>query len=91
MTRVEHHYGAYLVGRTLYQSDWEWPRAAMALGWSLVRVQRVRGAVRHLARRPTRAGACAHRGTDGTVRCPECGITAHEFIGAAAEFLDARC
>jgi hypothetical protein len=30
---------------------------------------------------------CAHRGTDGTVDCPECGTTAEIFIDTAAHWL----
>ena len=30
---------------------------------------------------------CAHRGTDGTVDCPECGITAEILIATAAHWL----
>jgi len=30
---------------------------------------------------------CRHSETDGTVDCPECGVTAGEFIGAASEWL----
>jgi hypothetical protein len=31
---------------------------------------------------------CEHRGTDGTVDCPECGLTASAFISAAGDWLD---
>lgn len=31
---------------------------------------------------------CKHRSTDGTVDCPECGLSAHAFIQAAREWLD---
>jgi hypothetical protein len=31
---------------------------------------------------------CNHSGTDGTVDCPDCGLTAGEFISAAREWLD---
>jgi hypothetical protein len=87
---VENHYGAYLVRGQLYQYDYEWPGLARSLGWNLARVQRVRGAMQHLARLPSRATACLHLGTDGTVDCRDCGVTASEFIRAAAEYLDAR-
>jgi len=87
---VENHYGAYLARGQLYQSDYEWPGLARSLGWNLTRVQRVRGVTQHLARRPSRATACAHRGTDGTIDCCDCEVTAGEFIRAAAEYLDAR-
>ena len=31
---------------------------------------------------------CDHNGTDGTVDCPECDVTAGEFISAAREWLN---
>ena len=31
---------------------------------------------------------CQHDGTDGTVDCHECGVTAGEFISAARDWLD---
>ena len=36
-------------------------------------------------RRPSHG--CDHSGTDGTVDCPECGLTAEDFITAAAHWL----
>jgi len=74
---VEDHFGAYLVtypsGETkLVQSDWGYPALARELGWN-----GKRGRER-----------CPHRGTDGTVKCPDCGMTADQFIVAAAEFID---
>lgn len=96
--------GPYGRGRgTLIQTDWEYPATARDCGWSLTRVQRVLDvdclddgpafAILHLSRRPTaRAmesrGYCEHAGTDGTVACRDCGLTAGEFISAAAEYLD---
>jgi len=87
------NYGSYIVhGRdhgpegTLVQSDWDYPSTAEDFGWSLTRVQKRHGRAVILSRH-TRKG-CQHRMTDGTVDCAECGITAHEFIGAAGSFLD---
>lgn len=92
MPTIEHHYGAYLIksGRhsELVQTDWEYPATAERFGWSLRRVQRRNGETRHLARY---VKGCEHRGTDGTVTCSDCGITASEFIRAAAEYLDSKC
>lgn len=85
---VERHYGAFVVNGALVQTDWEYPATASALGWSIRRVQRVGPNVRHLARRPSRHTACAHPYTDGTVQCPDCGVTASDFIRAAGEYLD---
>lgn len=54
------------------QTDWDYPGLARALGW--------RGKVGR--------ERCEHRGTDGTVKCPDCGRTASDFIGAARDYLD---
>lgn len=56
----------------LFQTDWDFPGLARSLGWN-GKIGRER---------------CEHRGTDGTVNCPDCGITASEFIGAASAWLD---
>lgn len=99
MPRVESHHGAYIIygrghGRkgTLVQTDWEYPATAGSLGWSLSQVQRdpKTGETLHFKRRPSRGRYCDHGGTDGTVKCPACGVTASEFIGAAAQYLDDR-
>lgn len=92
--------GSYIVyGRdhppegTLVQADWDFPGLAQSLGWSLLRVQRDRdGNVVHLKRvsRDHSKVRCQHSGTDGTITCPDCGITASDFISAAAEWLDER-
>jgi hypothetical protein len=96
MPTIEHHHGAYILrGRghgpegTLIQVDWDYPGAAAELGWSLQRVQGNASKVRHLKRRSARG--CDHSGTDGTIACPDCGVTASAFITAAAEFLSSRC
>ncbi len=97
MPRVEQaHGGGYIIfgrghGRegTYVQTDYDFPATATDLGWSLRRVQADRkGNVKHFSRVPK--NACDHRGTDGTVTCPDCGIVAGDFIGAAAEFLDSK-
>lgn len=59
----------------LIQSDWDWPSIASTFGFSLTLVQR-------------RNKECDHSGTDGTIRCPECGIQPGEFIQAAREWMD---
>jgi hypothetical protein len=56
----------------LFQTDWDFPSLARELGW--------RGKIGR--------ERCEHRGTDGTVTCPDCGRTASEFIGAASKWLD---
>jgi len=59
----------------LFQTDWDFPGLARALGWN-GKVRRER---------------CPHRGTDGTITCPDCGKSAGEFIGAATQWLDGHC
>lgn len=97
MPRVESHHGAFIIyGRghgkegTLVQTDWDYPATAQSLGWSLRRVQ-LKGKrdpiVVTMKRTPPRGHGCDHSGTDGTINCPDCGITASDFIAAAGEFL----
>jgi len=86
---VEHHCGAYIVNGELVQTDWDFPATASNLGWSLTRVQKRNGTVKHLSRRSTKG--CNHSGTDGTIDCRDCGVTASSFICAAAEYLDSLC
>jgi hypothetical protein len=70
---------------TLVQTDWDYPATAEGFGWSLRRVQKRGSKVRYFARR---AHGCDHRGTDGTVKCRDCGIEPTDFIRAADEFLN---
>jgi hypothetical protein len=77
----------------LVQTDWDFPALAQSLGWSLLRVQRgSKGKVVHLKKVASGSSKarCRHSGTDGTVDCRECGLTASDFISAAAEWLDER-
>jgi hypothetical protein len=83
-------------GRTiLIQTDWDYPGVASSFGWSVQRVQRcpecggpaVGPNIGHCqdcdhAWEP----CCGHPETDGTVDCP-CGVTASDFISAAADWL----
>jgi hypothetical protein len=63
-------------GRSLLvQTDWDYPGVASTFGWSIRAVQQA-----HVR--------CDHRGTDGTVKCPACGLTAADFITDARAFLD---
>ena len=99
MPRVEsNHGGGFIIfgkGRgpegELVQVDWDFPATAQSLGWSLRRVQAdAEGKnVRHLKCRPRFGFGCDHGETDGTVDCP-CGVTASDFIRAAAEYLESR-
>jgi hypothetical protein len=56
----------------LFQTDWDFPSLARSLGW--------RGKIGR--------EKCEHRGTDGTITCPDCGRTAGDFIAAAVDWLD---
>jgi len=33
---------------------------------------------------------CEHRGTDGTIKCPTCGLLPADFISAARQWIDAN-
>jgi hypothetical protein len=58
----------------LIQVDWDYPGIAQSFGWSLTAVQKD-------------GEQCDHSGTDGTITCPECGLTPTDFISAASEWL----
>ena len=59
----------------LIQTDFDYPAAATAFGWSVRQVQRC-----------PEDGLCDHEHTDGTIDCP-CGVTALDFISAAGDWL----
>jgi hypothetical protein len=71
-------YEVYVVGdeskSILVQTDWDRPGLARSFGWN-GKVGRER---------------CQHRGTDGTVKCPDCGRTPSRFIEAATDWLDSH-
>ena len=67
----------------LIQTDWEYPGIANTFGWDIRSVQRDYSQLCNKGSVPI----CDHRGTDGTVDCPDCGITAFEFITVAANWL----
>lgn len=74
----------------LVQADWDAPSVAAAFGWRLVKVQKAAGGkVRDNASGRGR-GQCQHRGTDGTIRCPDCGVEPGDFIGAAVSWIAAH-
>jgi len=82
----------------LIQTDWDWPGLASTFGWSVRYVQRCAecgsepdsadGAETHCDDCDTEYPVCDHDGTDGTVDCPDCGVSASAFICAAGEYLD---
>ena len=86
----------------LVQTDWDYPATADAFGWSMKQVQRCpecdqvadgpvpnHGTMAHCPAcdHAWESGLCDHSHTDGTVDCPDCGVTASEFIVAAGDWL----
>lgn len=72
----------------LIQTDWDYPGVASSFGWSIRDAQRTYdGDVDSDGQEHDDPVPCDHDGTDGTVTCPTCGMTAGEFIGAAADWL----
>jgi hypothetical protein len=63
----------------LVQTDWDYPSVAGTFGWNIGEVQ-VQNAGYY-------GVACDHSGTDGTIDCPDCGVKAGAFIGAAYDYL----
>ena len=64
----------------LVQTDWDYPGVASSAGWDMKDVQVVNAGYYGVL--------CSHDGTDGTVTCPGCGLTATTFINAAREWID---
>ena len=58
------------------QTDYDAPSVAGTFGWNIRDVQK------------DEKDPCDHRGTDGSVDCRECGVTASEFISSAIEWID---
>jgi len=56
------------------QQDLEYPMWATLFGWNIRNVQ-------------LPGQTCDHRGTDGTIDCPDCGCPVTDFITAAGEYL----
>ena len=86
----------------LIQTDFDYPGTATTFGWSLRQVQRCpecgRVADGPVPNHGTMAhcpdcdhgwedGLCDHGHTDGTADCPDCGVTALDFISAAGGWL----
>ena len=65
----------------LIQTDWDYPGVASSFGWSVRDVQSADDGGESVGE------FCNHDGTDGTVDCAECGVTAREFISAARDYL----
>lgn len=76
----------------LVQTDWDYPGVASTFGWSTYDVQPARpdddddpDSLASVF--PCSTVGCDHPNTDGTVDCKRCGVTASQFISAAAEWL----
>jgi hypothetical protein len=76
------------------QTDTDYPGTASSFGWSLSTVrpkeldQMELDELEPAARvQYDKQCTCDHSGTDGTVNCRDCGLTAGDFIGAAGQFL----
>ena len=65
----------YPAQSVLIQTDWDFPGVARNCRWN-GKVGRER---------------CSHRGTDGTIDCPNCKLKALDFITAAANYLNRHC
>lgn len=86
-------------GRTvLIQTDWDYPGTASTFGWSVQEVQTCPSCGKILSGDDTASlkcpacdaelKICDHGGTDGTVDCKQCGVTATDFITAAGNYLE---
>ncbi len=84
----------------LIQTDYDYPGVASTFGWSMRSIQRcvACGELHTVTGCDTKRWACLdcndlvhpicdHRGTDGTVVCPDCGIGPDVFIASAGEYL----
>jgi hypothetical protein len=69
----------------LIQSDWDYPSVAQSFGWDMRGVQKQAEDWNLPDAAP--AAQCDHTRTDGTVTCPDCGLTATDFIVAASDWL----
>ena len=61
----------------LIQTDWDCPGIASTFGWS---VSKLPGT--------SLFPECSHNGTDGTIKCPDCGLAASAFIESAREWIE---
>lgn len=61
----------------IFDVDYDYPGLAQNLGWNMRDVQR----------NARRNDPCDHRGTDGSINCPDCGVRAVQFIDSAGAWL----
>ena len=81
--RIDEETGCYLSDEknsVLVQTDWDYPSLAQTFGWNLKECQWSYDAYPQ----------CEHAGTDGTVKCSDCGQTPTAFISDAREYLDSN-
>ena len=83
----------------LVQTDWDYPGTASSFGWWLGSIQVCHKCGARLDEPEDSSTVlvcadcgeeqqpCRHDGTDGTVDCPDCGLTTGDFISAAGEWL----
>ena len=78
----------------LVQTDWDYPSVASSFGWSVNHAQKCQACGHVQPKRgyvceecESGAAYCDHDSTDGTIDCPDCGLTAGDFITAAGEWL----
>ena len=80
----------------LVQTDWDFPGVAQSFGWSIRSVQKCNqcDADRDQGERcpdcDNEPDDCDHDGTDGTVDCPDCGVSVGAFMAAAEDWLRAN-
>ena len=75
----------------LIQQDTDYPGVASRMGFSLRSVSKPCAVCDEEGDSqddcPHQKPYCFHTGTDGTITCPDCGLTASDFIAAADAFL----
>jgi hypothetical protein len=64
---------------TLVQTDYDYPSLASTFGWDMRETQVMNAGYYGVL--------CTHSQTDGTVNCPQCGLTPTTFINDADTFL----
>lgn len=84
----------------LIQTDYDYPGIAMAFGWILITLpiagydadwrehqEDYSNSDKRTFCNYEKQRDCKHSSSDGTVDCPDCGVTASEFIAAASNWL----
>jgi hypothetical protein len=71
----------------LIQLDWDAPGVASSFGWNIQDVQ-THSPDDYESDAEFEAAKCDHDGTDGTIKCPKCGLEPGAFISSACEYLN---